>query len=539
MATTNGPVEEFDVLVIGGGFAGIYQLDRLRDLGHTVKVFEAGSGLGGIWYWNCYPGARVDSEGAIYQFAYKDLWKDWEYSQLYPGWSELRAYFAYLDEKLDISKDVQFNTRVESADFDIDRNQWVVRSSDGSTVRCSYLVPCIGFAAKPYVPPIPGLGSFAGPCHHTALWPQGGVDLAGKRVAVIGTGASGVQVIQEAAGEAAELVVFQRTPNLALPMGQRTLTAADQAAIKSGLPARFASRGTTFAGFDFDFIPINAVDLSDEERTAGYEQLWRAGGFGLWLAVYQDTLFDQRANDYAYAFWRDKVRARIEDAQVAELLAPTNPIHPFGVKRPSLEQNYYDVFNQDNVSLVDLTATPIEAVTEHGIRTADGTERSFDVIVLATGFDSVSGGLTRMDIRGTDGVLLRDKWISGVKTHLGVATAGYPNMLFLYGPQSPSGFCNGPTCAEIQGEMIVETVDHLLRTGRPRFEATPEAEEEWTTHVADLVAPSLFVKAKSWYMGANIPGKPIQSLNYPGGLPLYRQKYAESKEKHYAGFEIA
>ncbi|MGQ0573858.1 MAG: flavin-containing monooxygenase [Pseudonocardia sp.] len=439
MTTTTDGVEELDVLVIGGGFAGIYQLHRLRSLGHSVKIFEAGTELGGIWFWNCYPGARVDTEGPLYQFFYQDLWKDWEYPALYPDWREVREYFAYVDRKLDISRDVRFNTRVEAAEFDVDAGQWVVRSSDGSTTRCTYLVPCLGFASKPYVPPIPGLDSFTGICHHTGLWPQEGVDLTGKRVAVIGTGASGVQVIQEAARDAADLVVFQRTPNLAMRMGQRTLTAADQDAIKEGLPERFDARGVTFAGFDYDFIPQNAVDLSEAERTAGYEKLWQAGGFRFWLAVYQDTLFSQESNDHAYRFWRDKVRARIKDPALAEKLAPMEPIHPFGVKRPSLEQNYYDVYNQDDVHLVDLNETPIDAVTERGIRTADGVEREFDVIVLATGFDSVSGGLTRLDIRGTDGTLLRDKWAGGISAHLGVATAGFPNMLFIYGPQSPSG----------------------------------------------------------------------------------------------------
>jgi len=539
VSTTTGNVEELDVLVIGSGFAGIYQLDRLRDLGYSVKIFEAGSKLGGIWYWNCYPGARVDSEGPIYQFAYKDLWKDWDYKFLYPDWREVREYFAYVDRKLDISKDVQFNTRVEAADFDTDRNQWVVRSSDGSTTRCTFLVACLGFASKPYLPAIPGWDSFAGTRHHTALWPQEGVDLTGKRVAVIGTGASGVQVIQEAARDAAEVTVFQRTPNLALPMGQRKLTPEEQAAIKAQQPDRLASRAGTFAGFDFDFKPLNAADLSPEERTAGYEDLWQGGGFRFWLAAFQDLLFDQRSNDYAYEFWRDKVRARINDPQLAEKLAPTVPLHPFGVKRPSLEQNFYDVFNQDNVRLVDLNEAPITEITEHGIRTADGADRAFDVIVLATGFDAVSGGLTRLDIRGTDGTLLRDKWARGISAHLGLTTAGFPNMLFAYGPQSPSGFCNGPTCAEIQGEMIVETVDHVLNNGHRRIESTPEADEAWSEHVAGLVAPTLFGKAKSWYMGANIPGKPIQSLNYPGGLPLYREKYAEAKADGYAGFRIS
>lgn len=535
---TDTTSEELDVLVIGAGFAGIYQLDRLRDLGHSVKIYEAGSRLGGIWYWNCYPGARVDTEGPIYQFAYKDIWKDWEYSERYPAWNEVRDYFDHLDRTLDLARDIRFDTRVTGADFDTDRDQWVVRTADGRTTRCTYLVPCLGFASRPYVPDLPGLGSFAGAAHHTALWPQEGIDFTGKRVAVIGTGASGVQVTQEAARDAAAVTVFQRTPNLALPMRQRTLTPADQDEIRRDLPDRFAARGGTFAGFDYDFIPQNALDLTDEERTAGYEELWRRGGFRFWLAIYQDTLFVQESNDHAYTFWRDKVRARIDDPVLAEKLAPTEPPHPFGVKRPSLEQNYYDVFNQDDVHLVDLVGNPIEAVTPTGITTRDGTEHAFDVIVLATGFDSVSGGLTQLDIRGTDGRLLREQWADGVAAHLGIATAHFPNLLFVYGPQSPSGFCNGPTCAEIQGEMVVETLDHLLRDGGRRIESTPEADREWAEHVAGLVAPTLFPKARSWYMGANIPGKPVQSLNYPGGLPLYRQRFDEAKRAGFTGFTI-
>ncbi|SFO45850.1 cyclohexanone monooxygenase [Pseudonocardia ammonioxydans] len=538
-ADTTAAVEELDVLVIGAGFAGIYQLDRLRDLGYSVKIYEAGSGLGGIWYWNCYPGARVDTEGPLYQFSYKDLWRDWEFRELYPGWSEIREYFDHLEEKLDVKKDIRFDTRVTGAEFDTERDQWVVHTANGRTARCTFLVPCLGFAAKPYVPPIAGLESFRGECHHTAWWPQEGVDLTGKRVAVIGTGASGVQVVQESARDAAETTVFQRTPVLAIRMGQRTLTPQDQDEIKAGLPERFAYRGDTFAGFDMDFIPRNAVDLTPEERTAEYERIWAAGGFRFWLAIFQDTLFDPAANDHAYAFWRDKTRARIDDPKVADTLAPMEAPYPFGVKRPSLEQNYYDVFNQDDVHLVDISENPIDTLTPTGIRTADGAEREFDLIVLATGFDSVTGGLTQLDIRGTDGTLLRDQWAGGVDAHLGIATANFPNMLFVYGPQSPSGFCNGPTCAEIQGELIVETLDHLLRNGHTRIESTPEADRTWSEHVAGLVEPTLFPLAKSWYMGANIPGKAIQSLNYPGGLPSYRQQFADAKAEGYAGFTIA
>lgn len=541
MNTSSNVVEDLDVLVIGAGFAGIYQLDRLRDLGYSVKIFESGAQLGGIWYWNCYPGARVDTEGSCYQFSYKNLWKGWEYSERYPAWDEVREYFAYLDRTLDLSKDIRFNTRVTSADFDAERNQWVVQTSDGTTARCTYLVPCLGFASKPYIPSFPGVDTFSGTWHHTALWPQEGLDFTGKRVAVIGTGASGVQVIQESARDAEDVTVFQRSPVLALPMQQQTLTPQDQADIKDRLPDRLGYRPDTFAGFDgeLDFVAQNAVDATPEERAAVYEQRWQQGGFFYWLAVFQDTLFDPKANDYAYEFWRDKVRPRINDPETAEKLAPSTPPYPFGVKRPSLEQNYFDVYNQDNVHLVDVHENPIDAVTETGIRTADGTQREFDIIVFATGFDAVTGGLTQIDFRGTDGSLLRDKWSSGVDAHLGIATAGFPNMLFLYGPQSPSGFCNGPTCAEIQGEMIVETLDHLLRNGYQRIEATPEADREWTEHCGEVVDQTLFPQVQSWYMGSNIPGKRVQILNYPGGLPLYREKFAEVKANDFAGFQLA
>ncbi|MBW0089884.1 NAD(P)/FAD-dependent oxidoreductase [Pseudonocardia sp. KRD-184] len=535
--TQSDTVEELDVLVIGAGFAGIYQLDRLRSLGYSVKVYEAGSRIGGIWYWNCYPGARVDSDGPMYQFSREDLWKDWEYSERFPDWSEVRRYFDYLDEKLDLSKDIRFDARVTSAEFDEERKQWVVRAADGSTVRATFLVPCTGFGSKPYIPPIPGLESFRGECHHTGLWPQSGVDLTGKRVGVIGTGASGVQVIQEAARDAAELTVFQRTPNLAFRMGQQTLTPEQQQEIKDGQAARYAIRTTTFGGFDYDFLPVSALDVTPEEREATYERIWGMGGFTFWLGTFQDVLFDTKANDTAYEFWRKKVWERIDDPAVAEKLAPVVPIHPLGVKRPSLEQNYYEAYNQDNVTLVDLRESPIEEVTATGVRTAAG-EVELDVLVLATGFDSVTGGLTAMDIRGTGGITMREKWADGVSAYMGVATAGFPNLLFLYGPQSPSGFCNGPTCAEIQGELIVRMIDDLLRSGRRRVEAEVEAENAWREHVAELVVPSLFDRADSWYMGANIPGKTRQMLNYPGGLPTYLTKWEESAAKDYAGFAI-
>ena len=530
--------EELDVLVVGAGFAGLYQLDRLRKLGFSVRVFEAGADIGGIWYWNCYPGARVDTYGPIYQYSREDLWREWNYSELYPSWEEVREYFHYVDKKLDLSRDVRFNTRVSAAEFDEDRNQWIIQADDGSVVRARFFVLCTGFGSKPYIPALEGLESFGGEWHHTAKWPQEGLDFTGKRVGVIGTGASGVQVIQEASRHAAHLTVFQRTPNLALPMRQKKLDEETSRRMKEDYPARFRRRGEVFGGFDFDFMPKSALEVSPQERLAIYEDLWAKGGFYSWIGTFNDVLMNEEANRTAYAFWRDKTRARIKDPAVADKLAPMDPPHPFGVKRPSLEQYYYEVFNQDNVTLVDLRKSPIERITPKGVKTRDG-EHELDILVLATGFDAVTGGLTSIDIRGTQGVTLKDKWAKGARAHLGMASAGFPNLLYIYGPQSPSAFCNGPTCAELQGELVVECLEYLRQRGLTRIEATTVAEESWRDYSIELSQAGLFTQADSWYMGANVPGKPREMLAYTGGLPAYLQKCKECAEKGYEGFALA
>src|SRR5260221_6933437 len=410
--TTNGKVEELDVLVVGAGFAGLYLLDQLRRLGMTVQVFEAGGGLGGVWYWNCFPGARVDSPGPIYQYSRNDLWQKWQFSELYPSWPELRDYFRYVDEKLGLSRDIRFNRRVEEATFESARNRWTVRSNDGSVALARYFVLCTGLGSKPYAPALPGLNDFAGERHHTALWPQQGLDMHGKRVGVIGTGASGVQVAQEAAGVAAHLTVFQRTPNTALPMRQKKLDDNTIRRMKETYPEMFDRRTKTFGGFDYDALAKSALEVSDDERQAIFERLWEIGGFAPWIGSFNDILLNEEANRAAYKFWRDKTRARINDPAVAEMLAPTEPIHPFGVKRPSLEQHFYEIFNRPNVNLVDLRSTPIERVTRSGIKTAAG-EYELDILVLATGFDAVTGGLTRINIRGTLSETLQHKWAKG------------------------------------------------------------------------------------------------------------------------------
>jgi len=537
--TANGKaVEQLDVLVVGAGFAGLYLLDRLRRLGMTVEVFEAGDGLGGVWYWNCYPGARVDSPGPIYQYSRDDVWRKWQFSELYPSWQELRDYFRYVDQRLGLSRDIRFNKRVTAAQFDPAHNHWIVRSSDGSIARARYLVLCTGLSAKPYIPDLPGLNDFAGERHHTALWPQHGLDMHGKRVGVIGTGASGVQLAQEAAGAAAHLTVFQRTPNLALPMRQRKLDDNTIRRMKEKYPEMFDRRTKTFAGFDYDILAKSALEVSDDERQATFERLWEIGGFAFWIGSFNDILLNEDANRAAYKFWRDKTRARINDRAVAEILAPTEPIHPFGVKRPSLEQNFYEIFNQPNVNLVDLRTTPIERVTRSGIKTSAG-EHDLDVLVLATGFDAVTGGLTSIDIRGTQGETLRDKWAKGVRAHLGMAVAGFPNLIFVYGPQSPNGFCNGPTCAEVQGDWIARLLDHLRQHNYTRVEATVPAEEAWRAQVLALADATLFPRADSWYFGANIPGKLREMLAFTGGLPAYIAKCNESAERGYDGFAIS
>lgn len=538
LGMNNSVNEKLEVLLIGAGFSGLYQLHHLRKLGFKVHMVEAGADIGGIWHWNCYPGARVDSHCDIYQFSMPELWQAFQWKEQFPNWAQMREYFHFVDHKLDLSRDISFNTRVQSADWDEAKREWTVRCVGHQPIRARFVIANLGFGAKPYTPPIEGLDSFKGEIHHTGLWPQNGLDMKGKRIAVVGTGASGVQVAQEAALTARQVTVFQRTPNLALPMQQKQLSEEDNRRMQAGLPAAFERRGQCFAGFDFDFIPKNAVDSSPEERDAQYEALWNAGGFRYWLGTFQDTLFDEKANAYAYDFWRRKVHERVRDPAMAEKLAPAKAPHPFGTKRPSLEQWYFEIFNQDNVTLVDMQETPITRVTERGI-VVGNDELEFDVIVLATGFDAVTGGLTSVDFRSTAGKTFKQAWSDGVRTHLGVATAGFPNLLFGYGPQSPCGFANGPSSAEYQGGLLIELLVHLRDHGITRIEAAPKAQEEWRTLIADFWNASLFPRAKSWYTGANIPGKANESLNFPLGLPTYIAKFKESAANGYAGFALA
>jgi cation diffusion facilitator CzcD-associated flavoprotein CzcO len=531
------PGADFDVVVVGAGFAGLYQLRHLRALGLRVVLLEAGTGLGGIWHWNCYPGARVDSHVPLYEFSDEAVWKDWYWDERFPDWRALRGYFEHVDGVWDLQRDIRFATRLGAAQWREDTRTWALTTDHGDTVTTRFVVLCTGFAAKPYIPDLPGLDTFAGPSPHTAQWPQDGLDMTNLRVGVIGTGASGVQVTQEAAKVASHVTVFQRTPILALAMQQRRLTRAEQDAAKVHYPARYRKRTESQSGFDYDSAGDSALSVPAAERRATFERLWQEGGFAFWAGGYADLLIDEAANRLAYDFWRERVLDRISDPAVAATLAPAEPPHPFGVKRPSLEQTYYDVFNQDNVVLVDLRRDPIRRVTPLGVETASSTY-PLDVLVLATGFDAVTGGLMRIDIAGVGGEQLRNHWAAGVRTHLGLASARFPNLLFVYGPQSPSGFCNGPTCAEVQGDWIIELLHRLHDEGITRIEATAEAEETWRNNVHGIAAMTLFPRADSWYMGANIPGKPREMLNWPGGLQLYLSACRASAAEGYSGFVL-
>lgn len=534
-------VDDVDVLIVGAGFSGLYQLHRLRQRGFAAKIYEAAPELGGIWYWNCYPGARCDTHGPLYQFSDEELWRDWDFDELYPSWDKIRAYFRYVDAKLDLSRDIRFNTRVSRAEFDEATSTWVVEAENGQVARARFLVLCTGIGSKPYLPEIPGMSDFKGKVYHTAYWPQEGVDLSGKRVGVIGTGATGVQVIQETAPVASHLTVFQRTPNMALPMRQRKLDAAAKRELKTGLLEKYEKRARTFGGYEYDFYDYGGASsdaYTPEQVQSMYEEYWEAGGFVPWLGNFANIWTDERANLVAYEFWRDKVRQRIEDPSVAEKLAPTVPPHPYGVKRLSLEQNYFEAFNSPNVRLVDLRETPIERLTAEGVLTSDGVEHKIDVLVLATGFDMVSGGLTAMEIKGPSGQTLRDKWKGGISAYLGSATQGFPNMLFVYGPQAPAGLSNGPSSSELQGEELVQLLTYMRDNGHRRIETKKEADDAWRQRIDEYAAGTLFGRADSWYMAANVPGKARQMINYPMGLPDYLTRWAEAKSAGYAGFDI-
>ncbi|KAM0350051.1 hypothetical protein ACHAP4_010169 [Fusarium culmorum] len=524
-----------DALIIGGGFGGVYQLKRLRDEGFNVKLVDMASDYAGVWFWNRYPGARVDSSLPHYEFSDPELWRDWNWTERFPGSAELRDYFAYVAKKWELRKDTLFNTCISQCDWDEKTNRWMIQSKDGKTFSAQHLLPNTGFAAKRHTPEWKGIDQFRGTWIHPSYWPHEDPDLKGKKIAVIGTGSTGVQLAQELSKLASEFVLFQRSPNLALPMKQ--IKYSPKSIPEDRYKEVYQGRHDSFSGFDFNFLPRNTFSDDPKSCLALYEELWAHGDFHFWLATYQDMLFDEKANEEACNFWKSKVRPRINDPRHQELLAPEKQPYSFGCKRISLENGYFEIFNQPNVSLVDVNTTPVVEVTERGIKTTE-KEREFDIVVCATGFDAITGGMLDMNITGASGLKLTDKWKIGAKTCLGMAVAGFPNMFFTYRPQAPTALCNGPTCAESQGEFNVSLMKYMSKHGSHVVETLQESEAEWGATVRGFANASLLPSTKSWYMGDNIPGKPRECLIYLGGVPTYTNTLKGCGDSGYKGFQF-
>jgi cation diffusion facilitator CzcD-associated flavoprotein CzcO len=527
----------YDVIVIGAGLSGMYQLHRLRGLGLRACVFEAGDGVGGTWYWNRYPGARFDSESWTYGYSFsEELLREWEWSEHFAAQPETLRYCNFVADRLDLRRDIEFDSRVRAAAWDETANQWEVEIAGGRRARARFLVTAIGPLSAPTMPAIPGVETFRGEAYHTGTWPHRPVSFAGKRVAVIGTGATGVQAITEIAKTVGHLTVFQRTPNWCAPLHNSPIDAAAQARIKATYPEIFAACRATFGCFIHQADPRNALEVSPEIREAFWEKLYAEPGFGIWMGNFRDVLIDTDANALLTDFMRRKIRERVKDPALAERLIPAN--HGFGTRRVPLESGYYEVFNQTNVRLVDLRETPIERITPSGITTTSA-EHPVDTIVYATGFDAITGAFDRIDFLGRGGRRLRDKWADGPRTYLGLQIEGFPNLFTLVGPHNAATFCNIPRCIEQNVDWVTALLRHMGDRGHTRVEATAEAEREWTEHVHDTGRRMLFTRVDSWMMGinSNVPGKTRRTfVVYAGGAPKYREKCDEVAARGYAGF---
>ena len=533
--------QHFDAVVIGAGFSGMYMLKSLRDtLGLKVRVYEAGETVGGTWYWNRYPGARCDSDSYIYCFTWdKQLLQEWEWSERYPEQPEILRYLEHVAKRHDLKRDMQFNTRVTGAAFDARTNLWMVHTDKGEEVTARYLITAVGTLSATHMPQFKGLETFKGKWYHTSRFPHTGVDFTAKRVAVVGTGATAVQAIPEIAQQAKQLTVFQRTANYCVPARNGKVDPAVVQARKADYDGVVQRLRASLFGQEHYPIPKSVLDTTPEERQREFDRMWDAGGFAFWIANYQDMFIDQAANDLCADYIRRKIRSTVQDPAVAERLMPKG--HAYGTKRQPLDTNYYETFNKANVLLVDAsTDGPIEAITARGIR-AGGKEYEADIIVFATGFDALTGPLKALNLQGRGGRTLDRAWADGPHTYLGVSVAGFPNLFTITGPQSPSVLSNMPVSIEQHVEWITACIDSMRMTGKTVIEATPEAQEQWVAHVNEIVSGTLMTSANSWYMSANIAGKPRAFLPYlgPEGVGGYRKKCDEVAAKGYEGFALA
>ncbi|MBL6752578.1 MAG: NAD(P)/FAD-dependent oxidoreductase [Nevskia sp.] len=540
-APAASPACDFDLVIVGAGFGGLYMLHRARQRGLKVRLFEAAGGVGGTWWWNRYPGARVDIESFEYSFAFDDaLQQEWQWSERYAAQPELLRYLNHVADRFGLRPDMQFDTRVNAARFDEAAGVWDLEVGDGQRVRTRYCAMATGLLSAPHKPPIPGLDTFKGEQYQTSYWPHHEVDFTGKRVAVIGTGSSAIQSIPVIARQAKHLTVFQRTPNFSIPLRNCPMDREIEKRIKADYKKWREMEFNSFGGFisvnyePYGFNPKAALEVSAQERRAEYERRWASGGLCFYLA-FTDLLFNREANETLAEFVREKIRERVKDPAVAELLVPQG--YPILTKRLCADTGYYETFNRDNVTLVSIKDTPIEKITPTGIVVA-GREYPVDAIVFATGFDAVTGALNKIDIRGRGGAALKDQWRNGPRTSVGIMSAGFPNLFFVNGPGSPAAFFQPVLLAEYQGDWILDCIGYLDRNGKRTIEATESAAEEFVKHSAEIAGSTLFGLSNNWYMGANIPGKTRVMLMYLGGFPAYRDQCVAAAANGYGKFVL-
>ena len=535
-SATSAP--DYDAIIIGAGMSGLYQLHRLRQLGMRVRVFEAGTNVGGTWYWNRYPGARFDSESYSYGYSFsKELLEEWDWSEHFAGQPETLRYLNHVADKFDLRRDIQFRSRVTAARYEEATRGWTVTLEDGSHFRARFLITAIGPLSTPTLPRIEGRDTFRGQSFHTTRWPHAPVDFAGKRVAVIGTGATGVQTIQTIAGSVGHLTVFQRTPNWCAPLHNGKIDAETQRKIKAGYPEMFARCQQTFACFLHTPDPRGAFEVTAEERESFYEKRYAERGFGIWQGNFRDILIDREANATISDFVARKIRQRVKNPTLAEKLIPKN--HGFGTRRLPLETFYYEVYNRDNVDLVDIAETPIERITPDGISTS-AAEYQFDIIVYATGFDAITGSFDKINFCGTDGAPLRDKWKSGPQTYLGIMVDGFPNMMMLMGPHTALG--NIPRSIEYSVEWVTGLIRFAQDNDLTRLEATRAGVTSWTDHVKVLGEGLLSNEVDSWMTGINrnVEGKQTRIIaRYSGSAPAYRARCDEVAAEGYRELLLA
>jgi cation diffusion facilitator CzcD-associated flavoprotein CzcO len=537
-ANVTSPPAQYDAIIIGAGFSGLYQLHCLRDrLKLKVRVLEAADGIGGTWYWNRYPGARCDSESYSYCYTFSDeLLRDWEWSERYPEHPEIRHYLNFVADRFDLKRDIQLNTRVSGASFDEAASRWTIRTEGGETFSAQFLITAVGCLSSANVPKIPGLEDFKGDWYHTGEWPHGGVDFTGKRVGQIGTGSTGIQSAPVIAAQAAHLTVFQRTPNYSVPAHNAPLTPEFKKYVKANYADIRRTMRATPNGHPFTIAERSVFDVTPDEREDIYEKAWAKGGLQF-RSNFRDVTTDLEANATAAEFIKNKIRSIVKDPATAAKLSEID--HPYAAKRPPIDSFYFETFNRPNVTLEDIRADPIERITKDGIRLKSGKEIKLDIIVFATGFDAMTGPFLRMNITGRKGLKLAEAWEAGPRTYLGLGVKGFPNLFTITGPGSPSVLCNMVVPIEQHAEWIADCIAYMRKNGVATIEATDKATDTWAVEVNQAAEATLLPQASSsWYLGANVPGKPRVFMPYAGGMAKYRDICADVAADGYRGFEL-